>query len=436
MRAAERYRIYAVAFALAAAIGPLALAAASQRSAPPAGTLAGGSGLVTLLAVPALVVAVATGIGLLLELAFDVVRLRRVKRRAVPLGTVAVRRARLGTSRTVSTPTAIGYVHPAVVLPEGFRARVDDREWDAVVAHECAHLARGDDWAKAVQSAVSRAAWWIPGLWILGRALDLERELASDEWAAGETGARRYAACLLRLATDRAGSALAPNFAGRRSHVAIRVERLLRPSADGGPLRRAVALGCFTAAAFAVVVTSLLVLPGTGARVTGTPAHHARVALGRHPARLAAPRVAARLQRTAPAHRWAPVTVALLQGPPQPSRVVERLARPAPAAVRPVAAAPVLRPQPHRVLPVPRPDPAQAETIAFVAPHLRCRTCFGPFRSTDDVVDAQSPAFTPPAGLPSGTAAAIVAEDPTSGPVTLGSRTIWFRIPIRALAPQ
>ena len=389
----------------------------------------------TLVAVPALVLAVATGIGLLLELAFDVVRLRRVKRRAVPLGTVAVRRARLGTSRTVSTPTAIGYVHPAVVLPEGFRARVDDREWDAVVAHECAHLARGDDWAKAAQSAVSRAGWWIPGLWILGRALDLERELASDERAAAETGARRYAACLLRLATDRAGSGLAPSFAGRRSHVAIRVERLLRPMADGGPLRRAVALGCFTAAAFAVVATSLLVLPGTAARVTVAPADHPRVALGRHPARLAAPRVAVRPHRAARAHRSAPLTVALLQGPPQPSRAVTGLARPVSVPVRPVAEAPVLRPQPHRV-PVLRADPVQAGALAYVAPHLRCRTCFGPFRSPDDVVDEQSPALTPPAGLPSGAAAAIVAEDPTSGPVTLGSRTVWFRIPARALATQ
>ena len=75
-----------------------------------------------------LAVAAAIGAVLLFELVFDVVRLRRVKRRAAPLGRVAVRGALIGTSRTVSTPTAIGYLHPAVVLPEGFRARVDDGE--------------------------------------------------------------------------------------------------------------------------------------------------------------------------------------------------------------------------------------------------------------------------------------------------------------------
>jgi hypothetical protein len=425
-----RYRIHAAAFALTAAVGPLALATAALR---PADGARGASDPVVLLALPALVLAAATGVALLIELAFDVVKLRRVKRRAVPLGTVDVRRARIGTSRTVSTPTAIGYVHPAVVLPEGFRLRVDDREWDAVLAHECAHLARGDDWAKAVQSAVSRAAWWVPGLWILGRALDLERELASDELAACETGARRYAACLLRLATDRGGGSLAPAFAGRRSHVAIRVERLLRPAADGGPLRRAIALGCFTATAFAVVAAALVALPGTAIRVAGTVPQRAQIALGHHAPRRAAARIATRIRHLTPAHHSAPA-VALAQAPAISAPAPERAERPAAATARPAAVVSRSASEPVRRA-APRRAPAIAaplETIAYVAPHLRCRTCFGPLRSPDDAV-AQPQAFIPPAGLPSGAPAAIVAEDPTSGPVSLSSRTIWFRIPVRAL---
>ena len=94
----------------------------------------------------------------------DVVRLRRIKRRAQPLGLLAVRGALLGSSPKVATPTAIGYLHPAIVIPDGFGSRVDGTEWAAVVAHECAHLSRGDDWAKALQSAVLRAGWWLPGL--------------------------------------------------------------------------------------------------------------------------------------------------------------------------------------------------------------------------------------------------------------------------------
>ncbi|MDB5041477.1 MAG: putative glycine-rich protein, partial [Candidatus Eremiobacteraeota bacterium] len=109
------------------------------------------------LASPLLLVAGGLAVALLFELALDVLRLRHIKRAAEPLGTLAIRNARVATSPTVPTPTAIGYFHPAIIVPAGFRDRVDAGEWEAVLAHECAHLARRDDWAKALQSAVLRA---------------------------------------------------------------------------------------------------------------------------------------------------------------------------------------------------------------------------------------------------------------------------------------
>jgi len=469
-RAAVRYRIFCGAFALVAAVGPLALLAASFRSAPAAGgAVPVSDGVVALLALPALALALSIGGVLLAELAFDVVKLRRVKRGAAPLGTLAVRRARIGTSGTVSTPTAIGYLHPAVVLPEDFRTRVDALEWEAVVAHECAHLARRDDWAKALQSAVLRVGWWLPGLWLLGRALDLERELASDERAACETGARRYAACLLRLATDRCTGALAPAFGARRSHVAIRVERLLRPVADGGPVLRAVALGAFTAAAFALVAVAVLAVPGTGPRTIGAAPHHVHQIVVAHAVlRHAAPRAVARIRRPAAPHRGTHVALAgaaapragqlaFAQTPAAPQTPVAAThaaaATDAAAITRTVAAAPVAavrapvlartyaaarppapfrRPDERRA-PLAQPEPAAADTVAFATPHQRCATCFGPLHSADDPAVPQSPSRSATTALSSATIAAITAEDPTSGPVSLSSQMIWFRIPARAI---
>ncbi|HTD34389.1 MAG TPA: M56 family metallopeptidase, partial [Candidatus Elarobacter sp.] len=341
-RAAVRYRILTAGFALAAAVGPLALLAARFRTAPPSAAASGGVAALALpsLAPPALALAATVAAVLLLDLAVEVVKLRRVKRDATLLGTLGVRRARIGTSRTVATPTAIGYLHPAVVLPENFAERVDAREWDAVVAHECAHLARGDDWAKAIQSALLRAGWWLPGLWVLNRALDLERELASDERAAAQTGARRYAACLLRLATDRGTDALAPAFGARRSHVAIRVERLVRPVRGGGPLVRASALGAFTALAFGLVGAAVFALPGTAARPlavdrtarhdAGAPGPHLAQRM-RHPGQLAHGRTVA----------FAAIASAVAERPERPAterltaerRATERSATPSRIAV-------------------------------------------------------------------------------------------------------
>jgi beta-lactamase regulating signal transducer with metallopeptidase domain len=440
----------AIAFVLTASVGPLAFFAASLRAAPAALPVPSASGgLLALLAWPAIAGAVVVGTVLLLELAFDVVKLRRVKRRAAPLGTVSVRRARIGTSHTVSTPTAIGYLHPAVVVPADFRARVDDREWDAVVAHECAHLSRRDDWAKAIQSALLRAGWWLPGLWVLSRALDLERELASDEYAVDRTGPRRYAACLLRLATDRGCEELAPAFGGRRSHVAIRVERLLRPVADGGIVRRAIALGSFTAVAFGVLGIAAVMLPGTGSRPLASAvrpvrmiAHAAAPASARSSVprrRDAAPRLAAAIRRpavrpaavapapAAPVIASRPVAAAV---PVSPRTAALAFPAPKPASTRPKPSA--RRAESPR-LPVLPPAVTPAQAVAFFAPTRHCRTCFGPLRSADDAFASQMPSLTSPAAHPSGPAVALAADDQTSGPVSLGSPMVLFRIPSRTV---
>jgi Zn-dependent protease with chaperone function len=424
-RAAVRYRIAAAGFVVVAALGPLCAVATIWRSAPPAG-ISPAAGALSVLAPPLLAAAAAVACGLLLGLVRDVVRLRRIKRRAKPLGILGVRGARLGTSAKVATPTAIGYLHPSVVIPEGFGARVDGAEWEAVVAHECAHLSRGDDWAKAVQSAVLRAGWWLPGLWILSRSLDLERELASDERAATASGARRYAACLLRLATDRWTDAVAPGLWSRRSHVAIRVERLLRPAGGAGPFVRAVTLGSVTAGVLAIVATAVLAVPGTGARTR--PAPVAWQAIRHAPSRV--PRVAIRLHR--PAARSTPLHGGLVGYAPAAARPPARDSAPALPA-RPIVAQ---RPpaQVHRQHPVSRRAPASADgaepqVIAFVPRRPRCATCFGPLRSADDPVAAPSPPFATKAAP-----AAITAPDPTSGPVDLGSGLIWYRLPARAVA--
>jgi beta-lactamase regulating signal transducer with metallopeptidase domain len=280
-----RYRILALAFALAVAVAPVAYAVSLQRRAASAASEAPIAAIVPRLPTgPVLAGLALVATLLLLGLARDVIRLRRVKRAAVPVTTALVRAARvrvarIGTSDRVATPTAVGYLHPAVILPHDFRDRVDDAEWDAVLAHECAHLARHDDWAKALQSAFSRAAWWLPGLWFLSAALDLERELASDEHAAGHAGPRRYAACLLRLATHRSADAAAVAFWGRRSHVAIRVERLVRPTSAAQPLARAAALGAFTAVAIASVAAAVLSVPGHAPQALAARRPHAAVAV-------------------------------------------------------------------------------------------------------------------------------------------------------------
>ena len=453
-----------------AAVGPLAFAAARLRAATRAGGNAGAAGVLSVTAAPAVLLAGLVAAALLFLLGLDVVRLRRVKRGALPLGSVAVRHARIGTSPTVSTPTAIGYLHPAVVLPEGFRDRVDAREWEAVLAHECAHLARRDDWAKAFQSALLRAGWWMPGLWMLSRALDLERELASDERAVGAGGARRYAACLLRLATAGGTDAVAPGLWGRRTHVAIRVERLLRPVSGGAPVVRTAALGAFTALALATVAAALVVVPGTGprpllAQARPAPAHVvviARANLRRatrsnpHAHRPLPPRMISFVVQPVAAEA-APSAVAAASAGATPSSarrslVATRLTVHAGARTETTSKAKpkqpaliALAPHPaagtasaHRLrdsrLTAVRIDvlPEESAYVAVTSPR-RCATCFGPLRSPDAAVPSPPPAFAAPP-VASGTGvSAIAVGDPGMGAVDLNPGLIWYRTPARVI---
>jgi Zn-dependent protease with chaperone function len=421
-RAGARYRLLAGAFVIVAVLGPAALAVSALR---PAADGAGPTGPLEPFAVPVLGLVTAFACALLFELIVDVERLRRIKRAARPLGTAAVRNATIGVSAIVPTPTAIGYLHPAIVLPADFRGRVDAAEWEAVVAHECAHLARRDDWAKAIQSAVMRAGWWLPGLWLLGRGLDLERELASDERASGATGARRYAACLLRLASGGCAEAVAPALWGRRSHVAIRVERLLRPVADPSPALRSAILGAFTATALAVVCFAVAAVPAIG-RHAGPAVHPPRLALDD------AARVSYRGRADAE-----PVAVAARAAPSAPEPPAAAAAPP--AAPKPVATA--LRTRAAR--------PAEPATVAHRSalealhgtvvaylPAFRCPTCFRPLHAMDGgIAGPAQPVPASAAPVTFAPAATVAAEDTGSGPASASAGFLWLRMPRVLILP-
>ncbi len=305
---------------------------------------------------------------LLGDVAFAFYRLLLVKREArIEAGFGrGSRRAPVAYSGEVESATAIGYRHPCVVLPAGLEARVDAGELRAIIAHENAHLARYDDWAKAAQAILVRAFWFAPGLWILARRLDLERELASDERVAATVDPRAYAACLLRLAVDVPGRHLAPAAWRGRAQIAIRVEELLRPARRLGRAAVAVrlaALGAaFVAGAFgagalmpAAIPVAAPVVAQAGAAAPARPARHRRTtALVPRPVAVVSvperPRAAEPVPVLAP--RLPAVPLAVASAPSIPRRSALRRAHAVLAAV-----------------------PAPAEPGATPGSGAPCRTC-------------------------------------------------------------
>lgn len=181
------------------------------------------------------------------------IRLQRIKDRAVPLGDAyqmhlaewlrtsrGSRVPRLLVSDDVEIPVAIGLFHPAIVLPADLVEHLTESEFDQIGMHELAHVRRFDDWTNLLQKIAEALLFFSPAVFVIGRQLSVEREVACDDWVVSATGgARPYANCLTRLAelaASRPISAL-PTLGAvfTQKQIFTRIERLLDRTRDTRP---------------------------------------------------------------------------------------------------------------------------------------------------------------------------------------------------------
>src|SRR5258706_7155617 len=149
------------------------------------------------------------------------------------------RRVRLAGSFDIGTPIAAGLSRPAILIPARLLEQMTDDELDQIGLHEAAHLARRDDLALILQRVVEALFALHPAVRWIGRSIDLEREIACDDFVLRSTGrAKPYAACLTRVAElamhSRGSLVAAAAVTEGRSHLSNRVEMLLDKSRHTG----------------------------------------------------------------------------------------------------------------------------------------------------------------------------------------------------------
>ncbi len=130
--------------------------------------------------------------------------------------------------------------------------------WRGILAHELAHLRRGDPWARRLELAAGLLWWWNPLYWIACRRIEAEAELACDEMAvsASPEGRLAFAEALLnvcRILSPPKPPAPALGVAGAGRFLERRVTMILREQAPSRLTLRAF-LGVF--------LLALLALPG------------------------------------------------------------------------------------------------------------------------------------------------------------------------------
>lgn len=101
----------------------------------------------------------------------------------------------------VPGPAVVGALRPRIVLPTGFESRLGADSAALVLAHEQAHLARGDTRASLVAVILRCLQWFNPLLHLAARRFRLDQELACDATviARHPHARRQYAGAMLNV---------------------------------------------------------------------------------------------------------------------------------------------------------------------------------------------------------------------------------------------
>lgn len=174
------------------AIRPAAIAAQAQPAQISSAAAAGGSAAPAQSWLSILAwVWLAGAAALLLYTMVSTLRLRHRVREAVRL------RGNIYQSERIDSPFVLGTIRPRIYLPY----RMDSRDRQHVIAHEQAHLRRGDHLWKPLGFLLLTIHWFNPVMWLSYVLLCRDIELACDEAVIKELGNEQRADYMQALVT-------------------------------------------------------------------------------------------------------------------------------------------------------------------------------------------------------------------------------------------
>ena len=144
-------------------------------------------------------------------------------------------RPRVGmVSGTISPMVWCLGLRPFLILPAELWGRLDDSQRRTLLAHELAHLKRGDHWVRLFELAVTVTFWWLPVVWWVRKALREAEEQCCDAWVvwAFPEASRAYAETLVEtvdfLSGDRSPVPAFASGIGRIHHLKRRLCMIMK----------------------------------------------------------------------------------------------------------------------------------------------------------------------------------------------------------------
>lgn len=179
-------------------------------------------------------------------------------------------RVRVGESSLVESPSVIGFLRPLVVIPSQAAARLDARQLNAVLAHELAHVKRGDYLFNLAQSFAEAALFYHPAARWMSKRIRIEREHACDDAAvaACDGDALFYARALMNVEEMRAGApatglAMAADGGGT---LFARIRRIISNAPNRAPMPSRLATAACAALLASSCAMNLLLLEKANAQ--------------------------------------------------------------------------------------------------------------------------------------------------------------------------
>lgn len=133
-------------------------------------------------------------------------------------------------SSLATSPMTIGFLQPVILLPIGLITGLSNKELEAVLAHELAHIKRHDYLVNIIQSLVEILFFFHPATWWISANIREERENCCDDLAIELCGNNVHLAKALtkvEIFQQQTNMSLAMGFTGKKQTLLRRVHRIL-----------------------------------------------------------------------------------------------------------------------------------------------------------------------------------------------------------------
>jgi hypothetical protein len=147
---------------------------------------------------------------------------------------------------------------PCVLVPASLLERFTLEQWDTLLAHELAHLRRGDPWVRMLELAALALYWWHPVVWWARRELREAEEQCCDAWVvwalpgAAEMYATTLVVAVTYLSGARSALPVAASGVGQKHLLKRRLTMIMRGTTPRG---------LSAAGSFAVLALAAILLP-------------------------------------------------------------------------------------------------------------------------------------------------------------------------------